>query len=193
MAKHRYKSRVKCSRRVRTNVGKNSAYVAARSPWGKPALGYKKRTIVQRRPNAGLVAMDRTNLTAFIGTTSGGITFGKKLKEHMSEMGVTNEWLSEETGLNIKAIQRLRNPTTTHPELTQVIAVCVALQLPYADSIDMVNTAGYNLRLKFELEALYDYFLSHIDEIMKESKTSLVAFCNEKLIELGHKPLTKLI
>ncbi len=176
--------------------GFSTNYRQGTTPWGKPALGYPtsrrgNRTIV-RRPQNGIIELSRDNITCFIGTTSGNITFGEKLKDHMLRLRITNEWLAEETGLTPKAIQRLRNPTTTHPELSQVVAVCLAMQLLYTDSSDLVETAGYNLRRKFELEALYDYFLSHIDEIVKINESSIVAFCNKKLIELGHKPLTKL-
>lgn len=202
MVKTQYKVNVKTVKIRGTTQSKSIGLVKRGSqPWGKPALGYRSkcrtfstgRTVIRRRPSNGIAGMSRNNIDCFIGGTGGWITFGEKLKKHMKRLGVTNEWLSEETGLSTKTIQRLRNHTTTHPELTQVIAVSLGLQLTYADSIDLIETAGYKLRRKFELEALYDYFLSHIDEIIKESSFSVVSFYNNKLIDLGHKPLTNLL
>ncbi len=161
----------------------------------KKVYANKAKIRVRERQVKSFRNMNPTNAVFYLGASRHGMTLGKKLKFHMSELKITVEELSEITGIGSKRIQDIRNDKVTHPDLKRVIAICIALELVYSDSLKMVSLAGYNLRCEKKDEMLYDYFISHIDDVADAAgdDTYLVALCNQKLIEFDCKPLTNLI
>jgi ribosomal protein L34/DNA-binding Xre family transcriptional regulator len=168
---------------------------------GKPLEpGFRKRiadrnarkVLERRRKKIALSDMNKSKFLDIINESAFLGTFSEQLKEHMKRACVTVEWLSEATGLNEKTIQRLRNANIEHMKLKYVIAVCIALELSYPDSLKLISSAGYVLRKDVEIERIYDYLISHIDEISNNTDIPLVVVCNQKLVEFGYDPLSEL-
>lgn len=110
--------------------------------------------------------------------------FGEALVHFMEKKNVTVEELAERTGLSPKTIQRMRNSSGGNYKLEAVIAVCIALHLEPYHSDMMIELAGYKLNCTAR-DAVYRLCIHYAYEQTVES-------CNNKLIELGQKPLTNL-
>lgn len=159
----------------------------------KRMADHNGRKVLERRlKKTALSDMNKSKFLDIINEKTFLGTFSEQLKEHMKRACVTVEWLSEATGLNEKTIQRLRNANIEHMKLKYVIAVCIALELSYPDSLNLISSAGYVLRKDVEIERIYDYLISHIDEISNNTDIPLVVICNQKLVEFGYDPLSEL-
>lgn len=112
-----------------------------------------------------------------------GENFSEALVRFMRECNITEEDLSELTGLAPKTIQRMRNPNL-RTSLKSVVAVCVALSLDLYNSIYLVHLAGFELTNSTE-DKVYYFILGFA---YKET----VYDCNRMLERLHMKPLTKL-
>lgn len=135
--------------------------------------------------------MNKENLRLYIGDMSKIPTFGHMFKLLMHDAQVTVEELSELTGISEKAIQRIRNNDTDRVNLNYLIAVALALHMPYEDSIRLINTAGYCLREHNELEVIYDLILKNASDLDYVGVNNRVINCNVILGMLGYPPLTK--
>ena len=109
--------------------------------------------------------------------------FSEALTRFMKESNVTEEELSELTGLAPKTIQRMRNPNL-RTSLKSVIAVCIALSLDLYNSLYFVHLAGFELTNSRE-DKIYYFILGFA---YKET----VYDCNCMLKRLHMRPLTKL-
>ena len=124
------------------------------------------------------------NILAIVGGGHGpGENFSEALTRFMKESDVTEEELSELTGLAPKTIQRMRNPNL-RTSLKSVVAVCVALSLDLYNSMYLVHLAGFELTNSRE-DKVYYFILGFA---YKET----VYDCNRMLERLHMKPLTKL-
>lgn len=124
------------------------------------------------------------NILAIVGGGHGpGENFSEALTRFMKESDVTEEELSELTGLAPKTIQRMRNPNL-RTSLKSVVAVCVALSLDLYNSMYLVHLAGFELTNSCE-DKVYYFILGFA---YKET----VYDCNRMLERLHMKPLTKL-
>ena len=135
--------------------------------------------------------MNPDNLTLYIGDISQKPTFGHMFKLLMHDAQVTVENLSAKTGISVKAIQRIRNNETDRINLNYLVAVALALHLPYEDSIRLINTAGYSLREYIEIEVIYDLILKNASDLDYVKNGDRVENCNKILERLGCPPLTK--
>lgn len=180
---------------------KKSGVGSARVPWGHPM--YKPRPGVLYRISAKLprrkilkneledakrigsvndVTLD--NILAIVdGGHDPGESFSEALARFMNESRITEEELSELTGLAPKTIQRMRNPNL-RTSLKSVIAVCVALSLDLYNSMYLIHLAGFELTNSRE-DKVYYFILGFA---YKET----VYDCNRMLERLHMKPLTKL-
>ena len=138
-----------------------------------------------------ILDMNHKNLKKYIGDINLVPTFGHMFKLLMHDAHVTVEELSELTGISTKAIQRIRNNEVDRPKLNYIIAIALALNLPYEDSILLVNTAGYSLRKHVEIEVIYDIILKHSDDLKTSYCLGKIHNCNSLLKGLGYPPLTK--
>ena len=124
------------------------------------------------------------NILAIVGGGHGsGENFSEALTRFMKESNVTEEELSELTGLAPKTIQRMRNPNL-RTSLKSVVAVCVALSLDLYNSMYLVHLAGFELTNSRE-DKIYYFILGFA---YKET----VYDCNCMLKRLHMRPLTKL-
>lgn len=126
-------------------------------------------------------------LMLFQGTGYGGDppfdTFGGTLSMYMELENITNEYMCELTEISARTIQRYRN-NQGDPELPYVVAICIALKLFPSLSIRMVELAGYTFR-GTKKDVAYLFLLN------TEYKNGDVARCNNILMKLDLKPLTK--
>lgn len=116
-------------------------------------------------------------------------SFGSALVFLMQRENITEEELSEKTGISVRTIDRLRG-NKNQPSLEHVIAICIVLKLSYAESELMTELAGYDIsalarRVNPAIRA-YRFLI----EIMRYEWT--VRECNEFLIKHDLSPLTKL-
>jgi len=111
--------------------------------------------------------------------------FGKMLSYYMKEKNVTEEGLSELTGISDRTIRRMkRNDPNSRPKLENIVAVCIALHLYPHKSIMLINAAGYYFR-NTSKDKIYQFL---IDSAYNKN----VDECNEFLIRMGYEPLTGL-
>lgn len=132
--------------------------------------------------------------SGFIDYISGGQeppndSFGHALIFFMERANVTEELLSEETGIAVRTIGRLRN-NAHQPTLEYVIAICIALTLCFPETELMAALAGYDisgasLRQTPQIKA-YQFLV----DVMRYNWT--VGECNAFLKGHGLRPLTKL-
>ena len=143
---------------------------------------------------AGNDASFSVNHNSFMDFASGGQepphdSYGKALTFLMGRENVTEECLSEETGIAVRTIGRMRN-NMNKPSLEYVIAICIALTLTFTESELLAALAGYDisgtsLRVTKEIRA-YQYLI----EVMRYKWT--VSECNSFLKAHGLSPLTNI-
>lgn len=136
----------------------------------------------------------RISKSGFMEYISGGQepphdTFGHAHIFFMERANVTEEILSEKTGITVRTIGRLRN-NAHQPTLEYVIAICIALTLSYSETELMAALAGYDisgasLRQTPQIKA-YQFLV----DVMRYNWT--VGECNAFLKEHELRPLTKL-
>lgn len=126
------------------------------------------------------------NVAGFIGT-QGDLPskFGKAIEQYMKASGTTQEKLAEMTGLSQKTIQRLCRDED-RPDIKQLVAVCVALDISQWDCLYLVRLAGYDLTYREEDRIYFNILMRTCVE------GNTVYECNRMLERLGRKPLTKL-
>ena len=73
-------------------------------------------------------------------------TFPETLSMLMTQSGITEENLEERSGISVRTISRLRREERSNYSMDQVIALCVALQLPPWLSAELLDRAGLLLR-----------------------------------------------
>lgn len=73
-------------------------------------------------------------------------TFPETLSMLMTQSGITEENLEERSGISVRTISRLRREERSNYSMDQVIALCVALQLPPWLSTELLDRAGLLLR-----------------------------------------------
>lgn len=112
-----------------------------------------------------------------------GNTFGEMLTMHMNRMNYKDAHMSDLTGISDKTIQRYRLDEV-HPQLSYIVAICIALRLFPKWSEDMIAVAGYSLR-KIMPDQAYLYLLN------TQFEKGDVAYCNRFLQECNQKPLTE--
>ena len=73
-------------------------------------------------------------------------TFPETLTALMARAGMTEEKLEELSGISVSTISRLRRTERTNYSVDQVVALCIALQLPPWLSSELLSQAGLVLR-----------------------------------------------
>ena len=73
-------------------------------------------------------------------------TFPETLTVLMAQAGITEENLEERSGISVRTISRLRREERSNYSMDQVVALCVALQLPPWLSAELLDRAGLMLR-----------------------------------------------
>jgi len=108
----------------------------------------------------------------------------EEFREYFTECfsDYTEYQLEELSGISERYIRKIKNERVTRPRLSHLIALCVAGDLKYRQSLKLLEYAGYVLRDTQE-EKLYDEFLLVATNIT-------VSTCNEVLFEYGYTPLT---
>ena len=116
-------------------------------------------------------------------------SFGSALVFLMQRESITEEELSEKTGISVRTIDRLRGDKN-QPSLEHVIAICIALKLSYADSELMTELAGHDISALARRVTPAIRAYRFLIEIMRYEWT--VHECNEFLRKHNLSPLTNL-
>lgn len=138
-----------------------------------------------------ILDINTNNIKNYIGDINKKPTFGHRFKLLMHDAQISVERLSELSGIPSKSIQRMRNNETDRIKLANLVAVAIALNLPYQDSINLIQFAGYNLRDYIEIELIYDLFLKYSSQLSTSQSPNKIHNCNIILKRLGFPPLTK--
>ena len=110
-------------------------------------------------------------------------SFSGALKYLMTWKEKTVEKLAEESCLDPKTIQRMRNNEDYETTIETIVAICIALQLPPVVSDALISRSACSLGVSEKL-LTYRFLLdSHY--------TTPVADCNETLKRMEFDPLTK--
>lgn len=105
--------------------------------------------------------------------------FGDSIKNILKKKGITQEVLAGRLGVSPKALYNYLN--SDKPSLPHIIGICVALNLPYFISMELLDNAGHSLR-KTEIDFLYRQFLLQSEQITVER-------CEDILQKQGFPPL----
>ena len=163
---------------------KPGAHIRTNRSWGSSKRKLIKSELEDAKKINSVNDVTLDNILAVVGGGHGpGENFSEALTRFMKESDVTEEELSELTGLAPKTIQRMRNPNL-RTSLKSVIAVCVALSLDLYNSLYLVHLAGFELTNSRE-DKIYYFVLGFA---YKET----VYDCNCMLKRLHMRPLTKL-
>ena len=112
--------------------------------------------------------------------------FGATLAYHMDKLSVSSSTLADRSLINEDVIRRYRNNTTKgNPNIRTVIALCVGLQLPPPLCFDLVRKAKYDFSIGDPEDIAFQTIICSM------TKNSIYE-CNELLISLGLKPLSKI-
>lgn len=112
--------------------------------------------------------------------------FGPTLAYHMDKRDISCSKLAELSLINEDVIRRYYNGTTkSKPGIRTVLALCVGLQLPPPLCYDMAR------------KAQYDFSAGEIDDIAFHTiicsmTQNSIYECNEMLISMGCRPLSKI-
>lgn len=105
--------------------------------------------------------------------------------ELMQRRNVTVGMLADETGLSEDTIKNLRNRPNIIFPIQEIVAVCIAMHLPPAISMEYIRISPSKFQTTVEMK-LYEYAL--IQWYMRP-----VAEVNRKLVEMDAQPLTNLV
>ena len=158
----------------------SSRYRRRQREFEHASLAYSSSKTIKQKHDAFLASVTG-------GTGSGGDddpTFSELLQHHMSNNNLTDEALSELTGISDRAIRGMRNNSDRRPLLKNVVAICIALHLFPSQSMKLLKAAGYTLR-PTETEATYGFLLDCAYDCD-------VIACNDFLIGEQMEPLTDL-
>ena len=108
--------------------------------------------------------------------------FGNMLIDYMARLAITEEELHSRTKLSVRQISRIRGNKIKDIPLRTVVALCIGMQLEYADSLILVGIAGYSLEKQTEDVQMYKAFLLEADISVEQ--------CNILLIKKERSPLT---
>lgn len=114
-------------------------------------------------------------------------TFQAEFNHQMKEHGITNEKLSELTGISEKTISRMRSEEGYKPRLPYIVAVCVGMHLNTAISRRLIFLAGESLDKPNPTER-ERFFIAFINVFYKQDVRS----CNRLMLKHNQKPLTPL-
>ena len=111
------------------------------------------------------------------------MTFKDALAYLMTWVDITEEKLSEESLINGKKIQRMRNRADYPKDIESVVAVCIGMHLPPEVSRAMISKSGFGFRFaENDAHILYNAF---INKFFMYS----VRDCNAFLVAKGLDPL----
>ena len=114
-------------------------------------------TMVSIQPPSLITRVTPDSLVSFIRKPND--TFCVLFKQHMARINITVEQLAERAGVSTKTVQRMRNEAGYRPTLKNLVAVCLAMNLPPMDSTQLLHLSGYILNSSEE-EQLYELLLS---------------------------------
>lgn len=120
------------------------------------------------------------NETAFM-----SVSFNQATVNLMKSHNITVSQLAEKTGLSIETIKNLRNNPDMVFSIETIVAVCIAMQLPYSTSLDYIDMSPCKFLKTVDMK-LYKYALMHWNELP-------VSVVNRKLVEADARPLTNLV
>ena len=115
-------------------------------------------------------------------------TFQEEFDYQMEQHGITNEKLSELTGISVRTISRMRSTKGYKPRLSYIVASCVAMHLNTAVSRRLISLAGEKLDKPNPTER-ERFFIAFINVFYMKDVIS----CNQLMLRHNQRPLTKLI
>lgn len=107
--------------------------------------------------------------------------FGEEMKRYRTEKNISQEELSNLTGISVKTIGRMEN-NSYRPNLEKVIAVCIAMHLYPFQTYHLIELAGIRLN-NTRKEKAYKF-------IIDTGYTYTVHECNNFLKKMGFHSLT---
>ena len=112
-------------------------------------------------------------------------TFNDMTVELMESRGITVGRLADETGLSEDTIKNLRNRPNIIFPIQEIVAVCIALHLPPAVSMEYIRISPSKFQTTLEMK-MYEYALN-------QWYMRSVAEVNRLLVEAEVRPLTNLV
>ena len=113
------------------------------------------------------------------------VGFGEKLGQHMDENGYTCKTLATKASLSERTIRRMKCEDDYRPTKEMIIAVCVAMELGFNESMRLLRLSPFRLQENSPIDAMYLLILKY------EGKYSVREW-NKVLLDMGEKPLGSL-
>lgn len=87
-------------------------------------------------------------------------TFSSALLGYMRKRHLSTKDLYDRAYIDRRHFHKIIRNSKYHPSKKTVLALCVALELNYADSLDLLSHAGYAFATNSRSDRIYRYFLT---------------------------------
>ena len=113
------------------------------------------------------------------------VGFAEKLEQLMDENGYNCQTLAAKAALSERTIRRMKRDDDYRPTKEMIIAVCVAMELGFYESMHLLRKSPFRLQEYSPIDAMYLIILKY------EGKYSVREW-NRVLLDMGEKPLSGL-
>ena len=113
------------------------------------------------------------------------VGFGEMLEQLMDENGYTCKSLATKADLSERTIRRMKCEDEYRPTKEMIIAVCVAMELGFNESMRLLRMSPFRLQENSPIDSMYLLILKY------EGKYSVREW-NKVLLDMGEKPLSSL-
>lgn len=113
------------------------------------------------------------------------VGFSEELGQLMDENGYTCQTLATKAALSERTIRRMKCEDDYRPTKEMIIAVCVAMELGFNESMRLLRMSPFRLQENSPIDVVYLLILKY------EGKYSVREW-NKVLLDMGEKPLSSL-
>lgn len=136
---------------------------------------------------SGSVLAQADQVSGYLSDVSGLLSnmphkFNEAFDSVFAWSGLTEENLAERSYMSARTIQRIRREEGYIPKLSNLVALCIGMQLPPVVSRQLIDLAGYRLLPANQEHLAYDFLLSGCS-------TYSIEACNDLLSGMGFDSL----